>query len=399
MRIVLPHRTLAMTLLMAVLPACNQGDGRGAGEGEDLGIQVRVETVDEVWDHILLEAPVTVMRRPSGGLVLADRQRVQLLDEHGSSVTQLGRTGEGPGEYERVGGITTDSAGGVYVYDPRLDRLTYFHPDGEVGGTRNPRIPFELGLPSFESHSFLVRGDTMVAEWKTGIVRTTEPDRHGLVKEVLGEASGSVLAEWEGISWVELPDGVSLPKSPADEAPAIDFSARHGVVALAEDRTACVLVADPRGVWNPREVCLPWTRIPMRQPVVSLEEAAAAGVRPAVARMLTDKDEVQDFTGPMDGVQVLSFDEMGCLWARMTNDEASYDVLVMMYLPERRPSHFEWLVVDPSRETVVAQVWLPYAFDPQTRAGSDLFGFLRQEDHTQWIARVEIPPLKGVECL
>ena len=83
-------------------------------------------------------APFSIIRSvlglPDGRLVVSDPEenRLVLLDfAKGTSVT-LGRTGQGPREYRKVGGLYRARGGGVLVYDQSLRRLLPVSATGEV---------------------------------------------------------------------------------------------------------------------------------------------------------------------------------------------------------------------------------------------------------------------------
>lgn len=96
-------------------------------------------------DH---EAAFTWFRQlevgPDGTIFTAHPQESQIRvhDASGSFVGTIGRKGEGPGEFDRVGvmAIVGDT---LWVLDHGLYRFSYFNLDGRLLGTR--RIPVDLG--------------------------------------------------------------------------------------------------------------------------------------------------------------------------------------------------------------------------------------------------------------
>lgn len=70
---------------------------------------------------------------------------VRVYDESGTYVADLGRAGQGPGEYEfpRTVGVRPD--GTVLVYDARTDRITTFGPDLQVRNTWSYDGPALIG--------------------------------------------------------------------------------------------------------------------------------------------------------------------------------------------------------------------------------------------------------------
>ncbi len=77
---------------------------------------------------------------PNGGAVVADRQgdRLYLIDVDGSA-TQVGRDGEGPGEFRSIGAVELLPGRRLAVWDAGLNRLSSFSIDGEfLEGARIP---------------------------------------------------------------------------------------------------------------------------------------------------------------------------------------------------------------------------------------------------------------------
>ena len=73
---------------------------------------------------------------PGGHILVAERRdtTVRVFSPAGQLVRSIGRRGQGPGEFERIGGI--GSIGDtIWAGDPTLRRLTYFDLAGNVLGT------------------------------------------------------------------------------------------------------------------------------------------------------------------------------------------------------------------------------------------------------------------------
>lgn len=67
----------------------------------------------------------------AGELFIADRgeQAVFVISEAGRLVDRFGRMGEGPGEFERIGGLFIGPGDSIYVHDFGRYRLTVFEPE------------------------------------------------------------------------------------------------------------------------------------------------------------------------------------------------------------------------------------------------------------------------------
>jgi hypothetical protein len=71
---------------------------------------------------------------PAGGIYLWDARldELRLYDSSGVFVRTLGRRGKGPGEYVDASGIAPAPGGDVAIWDPQTGRFTVFTPEGTV---------------------------------------------------------------------------------------------------------------------------------------------------------------------------------------------------------------------------------------------------------------------------
>lgn len=65
-----------------------------------------------------------------GELWIGDGASVRRFTESGRFIGELGREGEGPGEFKGIAGMKRMPDGRVVVFDPWVGRLSYFSPDG-----------------------------------------------------------------------------------------------------------------------------------------------------------------------------------------------------------------------------------------------------------------------------
>lgn len=95
------------------------------------------ETVAEVQLQEVPDDPIVgvgfVSRRPDGGFALADEaaDRVRLFDDSGAIDRTLGRSGEGPGEFDAPTAVVEAPDGTVLVTQRSSPRLTIFRPGEE----------------------------------------------------------------------------------------------------------------------------------------------------------------------------------------------------------------------------------------------------------------------------
>lgn len=75
----------------------------------------------------------TVAPAPDGSVYIADRQGpvVRRYGADGTYLSQIGRSGEGPGEYTSVDGLGVTESGELAVYDGRVARVTWFSESGD----------------------------------------------------------------------------------------------------------------------------------------------------------------------------------------------------------------------------------------------------------------------------
>lgn len=86
-------------------------------------------------DH--LTSPSDVAFAPNGDVLIADghyadgNNRIVRFTSDGRYVSEFGRFGYGPGEFNQIHGLATDDAGRLYVADRGNNRIQIFEPEGE----------------------------------------------------------------------------------------------------------------------------------------------------------------------------------------------------------------------------------------------------------------------------
>lgn len=135
-----PVLTWSTTIFLACTCAEDTSPDLGLEEWElveDLRLDANVEDFSAVWFFYV---------GPRGDIVVPERQdyRVRIYDSAGTPVATVGRSGEGPGEFQRVtAGLW--AADTLVVYDLPLSRLTYFLLDGTL--VRTVAVPYRT--PNF----------------------------------------------------------------------------------------------------------------------------------------------------------------------------------------------------------------------------------------------------------
>lgn len=247
-----PPRTVALLLLAVAAAACHDGPGGVAAPHVDempelsYAEEVRVGSVEDPDEGF---SQIRALRISDGGdvYVLDGLAReVRVLGPQGERLRVIGGPGEGPGEFGLPFdmGLLGDT---LWVYDPRLARLTWFDPEGNVLFiTRGHGVPFESGQP--ELRLTLVprhpRSDGLI---ESGLSRSVLPnreirpyrypvllfDREGEVVDTLRWETADEAAVTFRVGGRELYVPPFLPRRPveqdlADGRAVLDWSAAAG---------------------------------------------------------------------------------------------------------------------------------------------------------------------------
>ena len=97
-----------------------------------------------------------MIRLPEGGVLVADRRSLREYDENGTHVREWGGRGEGPGEFDFIGGLHRWGADSVVAWDRGLLRLTVFDTQGNLGRTARMHEAPQLILRGAIGHDQLV---------------------------------------------------------------------------------------------------------------------------------------------------------------------------------------------------------------------------------------------------
>lgn len=103
-----------------------------------------------------------------GRMVVADRQanNIKVLRPDGSLVDTLGRSGEGPGEFQMLSVVRVVQGDSLFAYDFQRSRLTVYAPASPYEVARMVSFPREQG---FASTVYLL-GDTFVGRFGGGAI-------------------------------------------------------------------------------------------------------------------------------------------------------------------------------------------------------------------------------------
>ena len=117
-----------------------------------------------------------------------DRKRIQKYDPQGRYIRTIGRSGQGPGEFQNVWRPEFDSDGHLYVLDIAAQRLSFF--DKESGQfLRQIKLPSDFHPTLVNRQGYFVGEKTIVEEGPKGTKFTTVyglfDDQPQIVKEFL----------------------------------------------------------------------------------------------------------------------------------------------------------------------------------------------------------------------
>ena len=159
------RRTVPASCLLALLPALGCEQAPEPGQRPDAGVDATPVTVADsagvsiatipnlhaldlpqlgltplhsTIDDLDLVEVVGAVLLPDSSLVIADKAAPNLsfLRPDGSLQAQVGREGEGPGEYTDISRIGLTGDGSLFAYDRALRRFTFFDREGGVIGVR-----------------------------------------------------------------------------------------------------------------------------------------------------------------------------------------------------------------------------------------------------------------------
>ncbi len=131
------RKHVARILLPAALAACvDAQSGPDIGEGPaaaEIPIveEVRIGGIDGEMEYTFGSVSA-LAPGPDGSFYVADRQGpvVRKYDADGTHLLDLGRAGQGPGEFSSVDGLGVTDDGRIMIYDGRNARLSWFDADG-----------------------------------------------------------------------------------------------------------------------------------------------------------------------------------------------------------------------------------------------------------------------------
>jgi len=312
---------------------------------------------------------------PDGRVVVADRGfgSVRVYGPDGSFQQEMGRPGQGPGEFEYISSISLFPPDTIVVYDSSRYRLVTYSPDGTLLSTRN--IQREGGWPEsfvgrFENGdlglAWIVRTQREPMTFATDVMQFGRFSPEGLLRALLATATGMVRHE-DGIMGM-------MPFSPRLHSflhrDSVYFTDGLGDIAVAGGNGAVA-----RTIEVPID---PVDYGEARAQLAARMETADVDLRPPVG-FLERLDLVQELNEAPEPESVprvaeVLLDDEGRFWLKRYEPASDSQVISSF---ERRAGG-EWWVLQPDGR-VVAVIQLPDGFTPMDVRGERIVGVASDE--------------------
>lgn len=131
---------------------------------------------------------------PNGNLFVVDEQVpvIRMFNDEGEYLGDLGRFGEGPGEYRSVRGVAISPAGEVVVWDFNSQRISWYDPDGTFLRSSRTQVNSLVGagpglVVDHEGRSLLRTGGsrTLPGGGREAVMKWARYDRTGAPGDTL----------------------------------------------------------------------------------------------------------------------------------------------------------------------------------------------------------------------
>ena len=291
---------------------------------------------------------------PDGRITVADRgsSSIRIFEADGTFQQSMGRTGQGPGEFEYIASVVLLPPDTLVVYDAAAFRITRFRTNGALLSTVNviPESGFpEIYLGQFDDGDFgfawIVQADRDDAPVTPDVMAFGRFDPDGALVSTFGTTTGMLRYE-----------GGTLPFSPYLHA----FVLRDSVYFTDGVHEITVLGQD-----GSRSISIPVPAVRYDEARRQLENELDAGDRVDALELLADVP-IQDSVPSV--AEVLLNDE-GHLWLKRY--QPSTDSNWLGFFGNRAGG--EWWILDPNFGHV-ATIRLHDAFIPRDIRGGQVLG-------------------------
>lgn len=365
---------LGLPVLLICCGADAPGEGQG-GSAVPIGTPVRVEADPEVAVGVVqgksseeFHEVVTPFVLPGGSLAVpsAGHGEIRIFDRRGDFVRSYGGSGEGPGEFVRLGGAWA-RGDTIEAFDLALQRITRFIPDGrpEVVRLDGPYVTWVAGPIS--------DGWVFVNTVEPGLARDNPRDQLVAYRFDRTGTFVTELARAEGIRRLRLPGRVT--------AEAFSPSARFDVwgdrLYAGETLVPQIQVFGPDGNLLRR---IAWEPESIPPPGDALDEVRAAlrerrrAYEPRILQRVLDAplpDDVPVFTDFL-------VDEEGYVWVRPYVPARDAVVVGGSVAVHRNNPGGSWLVFDPDGGQV-GSIVVPRDLEPYQITSDAVIGVARNQ--------------------
>ena len=350
---------------------------------------VVADSVEVLWRSDDLEQPGAMAALDEERILVADRYRIHVLSAGRGHVRTIGtRSGEGPGEFARIGavGVTGDT---ILVYDLRTHRLSYVDAAGTyLDGRLLTLHPEFVNLqPDLQLRP---HDGAVIIPAGPNIDISGAPVPGALLRYALDGGEATVLRTVDGPAWKLAGDFVMEREL---FGPRAHFAVGPGGrVAWGDGVEYCVMIEDPAD--GRRRMCRTWTRVAVtdavRDPPISeiARRVDFPADRQEVLRMALREQAIASHRPSYDRLMI---DDLSRLWVRTIDEgQAAVHPTLLRRYAELRPSHFVWDVYARDGRRL-GEVRLPSRFDPRTITARAVYGAYELETGEIAVARVMLP--------
>lgn len=360
-----------------VLCSCSPGAvGHKAAEAWTVSRKAEVSIGAVEGDSVFLFQRITDARMTAdGSVVVADggQSVIRVFDQDGKFLAQMGREGQGPGEFSRLKTIWVVPPDTIGAWDPGNARVTYFTMDGRL--TRSAQLSPPLGSAKAGTPDVFVAefgdGSFAVGIYRAGGIKVGPgtPDSISIEQFGLDGAFQRHIGEVDGLT--------RFGRTPIPFSPHPDF-AQHGDSVYFTDG-----MAGRVEVWSSERSGARTMELPIEAPEMEgawkqLESTLQAQDASMWLGLLPDMPREE----PIPSILGLLVDSAGRLWTK------KYDPATdALWLSGGRARGGEWSVMSPGG-TPVATVQVPHGLallqvtgDRMLTLSADTLGVERVEVH------------------
>ena len=342
-------------------------------------------------EEYLFQTITGIVRLPGDRLAVADDGflTIRVYDRSGQYLYQMGRHGDGPGEFQSIDGLWLTDAGELAVWDSDLRRITRFTQAGILVESKPIVGDREIGnlQPAFGP---MADGQVLLGALTTGPTRTGESPTHPYLLRrynLSGEFRGSV-GQAEGMWRYEWGDGSNTPL-PFTPLPWV--ATWHDTVYVAAGYDPEIEVRDRSGAVL-RTLTVPGARAATRKDWAEMERVLRARANDLSAgAFYVGRLERRDmpFDDRMPGVAGLLLDDAGLVWVKAF--EPARDARWLRRRTRPPAPGGKWVVLDPTSGVVVATVEMPSSLVPLVIGDTEIIGM---DEDSLGVERVVIHKLR-----